>query len=147
MWAFRGIGHYKGIISRMVIPYSITSSLSMVEYNDRRSTIITTSVSPMPLVYRCKTCGLVLHYLERVGQDYVGVPSIREVLSRYGYTCPHCKSRLSYPSQQDITITSVATAQKIGLVPVRVGDHYFVNVLDTIIDLMRGETRPAEVQE
>ena len=99
-------------------------------------TIITIPVSPMPLVYRCKNCGLVLHYLEHVGQDYIGVPSIREVLSRYGYMCPNCKSRLSFPAQQDITITSTAAAHRIGLTPVRVGDRYFVRVVDTLLDLM-----------
>ena len=101
----------------------------------------------MPLVYRCKNCGRVLHYLERVGQDYVGVPSIREILSRYGYTCPHCKSRLSYPSQSDIIITSVKTAKKLGLTPVRIGDHYFVKITDTILDLMKGLPKPEEVKE
>ncbi len=87
----------------------------------------------MPLVYRCKECGYVLHYLEYVGQDYVGVPSITEVLSKYGYTCPKCKSRLRLPSQTDILITSVTTAKRRNLMPIRVGDDYYVpmSILDT----------------
>ena len=91
----------------------------------------------MPLVYRCKNCGRVLHYLAHVGQDYIGVPSINEVLSKYGYTCPSCKSRLSYPSQQDITITSAATARRLGLTPIRVGDHYFVKAVDTLLEFSK----------
>jgi rubredoxin len=80
----------------------------------------------MPLVYRCNNCGFVLHYLEHVGQDFIGVPSITEVLSRYGYTCPKCKSRLSRPSQENILITSVGVAKKKNLLPMRIGDDYYV---------------------
>lgn len=80
----------------------------------------------MPLVYRCSNCGYVLHYLERVGQDFVGVPSITEVLSRYGFTCPKCKNKLSKPSQEDIIITSVRVAASKNMMPVRVGEDYYV---------------------
>jgi len=80
----------------------------------------------MPLVYRCGNCGFVLHYLEHVGQDFIGVPSITEVLSKYGYACPKCKSRLSKPSQENILITSVWVAKRKNMLPVRVGDDYYV---------------------
>lgn len=80
----------------------------------------------MPLVYRCKNCGFVFHYLQYVGQDYIGVPSVYEVMGKYGYTCPKCKSKLTPPSQQDILITSTKLARSLGLLPVRVGDNYYV---------------------
>lgn len=80
----------------------------------------------MPLVYRCSNCGYVFHYLERVGQDFIGVPSVLEILSKYGYMCPKCKSRLSRPSQEDIVITSYETARRRGMLPVRVGNEYYV---------------------
>ncbi|MEM1620032.1 MAG: hypothetical protein QXU97_06010 [Fervidicoccaceae archaeon] len=82
----------------------------------------------MPLVYRCKGCGYVLHYLRYVGQDYVGVPSVYEVLSRYGYVCPKCGSRLSRPSQEDVLITSADAAKTMGLLPVEVGGSFYVDV-------------------
>ena len=80
----------------------------------------------MPIVFRCKTCGYVLHYLEYVGQDYIGVPSLTEILGKYGYMCPKCKTRLSPPSREDIIITSVAVARRRNMMPIRVGDEYYV---------------------
>lgn len=80
----------------------------------------------MPLVYRCSNCGYVLHYLEKVGQDFVGVPSVTEILSKFGYTCPKCKNSLRKPSQEDVIITSVAVAKKKNMLPVRVGEEYYV---------------------
>jgi len=80
----------------------------------------------MPLVYRCGNCGYVLHYLERVGQDFLGVPSVIEVLSRYGYTCPKCRSRLRKPTQESVVITSASNAAARGMTPVRIGQDYYV---------------------
>jgi len=87
----------------------------------------------MPLVYRCKECGFVFHYLEYVGQDYVGIPSIYEVMGRYGHTCPKCKSRLSFPSQSDIIITSIRTAKLKNMLPIKVGEDYYIP--SSILDL------------
>ncbi len=89
----------------------------------------------MPIVYRCKNCGYVFHYLEKVGQDYIGVPSVTEVLGRYGYTCPKCKSRLSPPSQNDILITSTQIALRKGMMPIRIGNNYYVRLPTTILNL------------
>ncbi len=94
-------------------------------------------VIPLPVVYRCKNCGYVFHYLEYVGQDYIGVPSVNEILGRYGYTCPKCKSRLSRPAQSDIMITSISTAKKKNLMPIKIGDNYYVRVPSSILDLQR----------
>lgn len=98
----------------------------------------------MPLVYRCGNCGYVLHYLERVGQDFIGVPSITEVLSKYGHTCPKCKNRLSKPSQEDILITSLSVAKTKNLLPTRVGDDYYVlnkiSILPTLLKPHTSET-------
>lgn len=80
----------------------------------------------MPLVYRCGNCGFVLHYLGHVGQDFIGVPSITDVLSKYGHMCPKCKSRLTRPSQENIIITSTNVAKAKNMLPVRVGDSYYV---------------------
>jgi len=80
----------------------------------------------MPIVYRCKSCGYVLHYLRYVGQDFLGVPSVYEVLGKYGYTCPKCKSKLRPPSQEDILIASARSASAMGLLPVKVGAGYYV---------------------
>uniref|UniRef100_A0A7J3ZJB9 Uncharacterized protein n=1 Tax=Fervidicoccus fontis TaxID=683846 RepID=A0A7J3ZJB9_9CREN len=90
----------------------------------------------MPLVYRCKNCGFVFHYLQYVGQDYIGVPSVYEVMGKYGYTCPKCKSRLTPPSQQDILITSTRLARSLDLLPIKVGESYYV-VRDSSIPALK----------
>jgi hypothetical protein len=63
-----------------------------------------------------------------VGQDYIGVPSVNEILGRYGYMCPKCKTRLSPPSQRDIVITSMRVARKKEMLPIKIGSHYYVKV-------------------
>jgi len=99
----------------------------------------------LPIVYRCKNCGYVLHYLQKVGQDYIGIPSVSEVMSKHGYICPKCKSKLSRPSQDDIIITTVAVAKKKSMLPVRVGSSYYVPM--SIIDgLKLGSNNAEEVE-
>jgi RNA polymerase subunit RPABC4/transcription elongation factor Spt4 len=49
----------------------------------------------MPIRYRCRNCGAVLYEFTRVGQDYMGVPTPREVAFMYFFTCPVCKSPLN----------------------------------------------------
>jgi len=53
-------------------------------------------------------------------------------MSKHGYICPKCKSKLSRPSQDDIIITTVAVAKKKSMLPVRVGSSYYVPM--SIID-------------
>ncbi|MEM0021137.1 MAG: hypothetical protein QW039_05735 [Fervidicoccaceae archaeon] len=91
----------------------------------------------MPIVYRCRNCGYVLHYLQKVGQDYIGIPSINEIMSKHGYICPKCKTKLSKPSQEDILITTIAVAKKRGMIPVRIGGSYYVPM--SILDKLKGE--------
>jgi len=50
----------------------------------------------MPVRYRCRNCGAVLYEFKRVGQDYIGVPTPREVAFMYHFTCPVCKSQLNW---------------------------------------------------
>ncbi|MGC8679247.1 MAG: hypothetical protein ACP5TH_05565, partial [Fervidicoccaceae archaeon] len=59
-------------------------------------------------------------------QDYVGIPSISEVMSKHGYICPKCKSKLTKPSQEDIKITTTSVARKKSMLPIRVGNSYYV---------------------
>lgn len=80
----------------------------------------------MPIVYRCKNCGYVFHYLEKVGQDYVGIPSVLEVLGKYGYICPKCKSKLSLPSNEDVIITSLTNARNKNMLPIKIGNSYYI---------------------
>ncbi len=58
----------------------------------------------MPIVYKCKNCGFVLHVFEHVGQDFYGVPSPSEIASWYGGVCPRCGHKLGVPTPNDITI-------------------------------------------
>ncbi|HEW64280.1 hypothetical protein IOK49_00205 [Fervidicoccus fontis] len=89
----------------------------------------------MPIVYKCKNCGYVFHYLEHVGQDYIGIPSLNEIIGKYGSVCPKCGSKLSKPSQEDIVITSLSTAVKKNMLPVSVGGSLYVlsSILDTSV--------------
>lgn len=67
----------------------------------------------MPVVYRCKHCGTVLHVFFKVGQDYYGIPTPSEVISLFGGVCPKCGARLHVPSLQDIRIVHLASAVKL----------------------------------
>ncbi len=58
----------------------------------------------MPVVYRCKNCGFVLHVFQHVGQDFYGVPSPSEISSWYSGVCPKCGHRLGKPGRDDVTI-------------------------------------------
>ena len=58
----------------------------------------------MPVVYRCKHCGFILHVFVRVGQDTYGVPTPRELRSIYGGLCPRCGHRLEPPTLNDIIV-------------------------------------------
>ena len=58
----------------------------------------------MPIVYRCKHCGFILHVFVRVGQNSYGVPTPSELMSQYGDHCPRCGHRLTPPSLSDIII-------------------------------------------
>jgi rubredoxin len=93
-------------------------------------------------VYRCKNCGYVLHYLQKVGQDYVGIPSINEVMSKNGYICPKCKTKLTKPSQNDILITTIGIAKKRTMLPVKIGGSFYVPM-----SLLNGGKTQSEAEE
>lgn len=67
----------------------------------------------MPVVYRCKHCGTILHVFFKVGQDYYGIPTPSEVISLFGGVCPKCGTRLHVPSLQDIRIVHLVSAVKL----------------------------------
>lgn len=58
----------------------------------------------MPIVYRCKVCGFILHVFVRVGQNSYGVPTPSELMSQYGGICPRCGHQLEPPTIDDIII-------------------------------------------
>ena len=58
----------------------------------------------MPIVYRCRYCGFILHVFKRVGQDSYGIPTPSELSARYGGFCPRCGNRLSKPTLKDIVV-------------------------------------------
>jgi len=67
----------------------------------------------MPVVYRCKHCGTILHIFFKVGQDYYGIPTPSEVISLFGGVCPKCGTRLRAPSIQDIHVVHLASAVRL----------------------------------
>ncbi len=58
----------------------------------------------MPVVYRCKHCGFILHVFVKVGQSSYGVPTPSELISIYGGACPRCGHRLEPPTLNDIVV-------------------------------------------
>ena len=60
----------------------------------------------MPIVYRCKVCGFILHVFARVGQNSYGVPTPGELISQYGGMCPRCGHQLEPPTPSDIIVES-----------------------------------------
>ncbi|KSW12200.1 hypothetical protein CF15_05415 [Pyrodictium occultum] len=58
----------------------------------------------MPVVYRCRVCGFILHVFVRVGQNSYGLPTPSELASQFGGICPRCGSPLGRPSLNDIVI-------------------------------------------
>jgi len=58
----------------------------------------------LPIVYRCGSCGFILHVFVKVGQNSYGVPTPTEIAAWYGGICPYCGSPLHQPSLDDITI-------------------------------------------
>ncbi len=58
----------------------------------------------MPIVYRCKHCGFILHVFVRVGQNSYGVPTPSELMSQYGGICPRCGHPLEPPTMRDIIL-------------------------------------------
>jgi len=58
----------------------------------------------MPVIYRCRICGFILHVFKRVGQDSYGMPTPSELSARYGGFCPRCGNRLSKPTLKDIIV-------------------------------------------
>ena len=58
----------------------------------------------MPIVYRCKNCGFILHVFVRVGQNSYGVPTPSELASWYGGICPRCGAPLGRPTLSDIIV-------------------------------------------
>jgi len=55
----------------------------------------------VPVVYRCSRCGYILDVFVRVGQNSYGVPTPRELASRYGGICPRCGHRLNTSPDPD----------------------------------------------
>ncbi|ALL01351.1 hypothetical protein Pyrde_1305 [Pyrodictium delaneyi] len=65
----------------------------------------TNRVSPaVPIVYRCRTCGFILHVFVKVGQNSYGIPTPSELSSQFGGICPRCGSMLNTPTLNDIVI-------------------------------------------
>ncbi len=62
----------------------------------------------MPVIYRCKDCGTILHVFEYVGQDFYGVPSPSEVALWRGGFCPKCGRKIGVPRPEDIHIRYVS---------------------------------------
>ncbi len=62
----------------------------------------------MPVIYRCRDCGAVLHVFEYVGQDFYGVPSPSEVALWRGGFCPKCGHKIGAPRPEDIHIRYVS---------------------------------------
>ncbi len=58
----------------------------------------------VPIVYRCKRCGFILHVFVKVGQNSYGIPTPSELASQYGDQCPYCGRRLERPMLSDIII-------------------------------------------
>ncbi len=58
----------------------------------------------MPVLFRCKHCSSIIFIFERVGQDCFGLPSPTELINKFNGVCPHCGSKLSIPSLEDIKI-------------------------------------------
>ena len=58
----------------------------------------------MPIVYRCKSCGFILHVFVKVGQNSYGVPTPSELASWYGGICPMCGHPLERPRLDDIVV-------------------------------------------
>jgi len=58
----------------------------------------------LPIVYRCKVCGFLLHVFVRVGQNSYGVPTPSELMSQYGGICPRCGHSLEPPTLDDIIV-------------------------------------------
>ena len=59
----------------------------------------------MPIVYRCKRCGYVLHVTPYVGFDSFGVPTPSELAYWYGGVCPRCGSPLNTkPGHDDVRV-------------------------------------------
>ncbi len=69
----------------------------------------------MPVVYKCRNCGTILHVFYKVGQDYYGIPTPSEVISLFGGVCPRCGSKLRIPQLQDIRIVHLASAIRLRL--------------------------------
>lgn len=67
----------------------------------------------MPVVYRCRQCGTILHVFFKVGQDYYGIPTPSEVISLFGGICPKCGARLHIPSIQNIRVVHLASAIRL----------------------------------
>jgi len=66
----------------------------------------------MPVVYRCRSCGFILHVYERVGQDRYGIPTPSRIAIRYGGRCPRCGAPLGTPSLGDILVIPLAPRRK-----------------------------------
>jgi hypothetical protein len=58
----------------------------------------------MPIVYRCRRCGFILHVFVKVGQNSYGVPTPSELASQFGGICPRCGAPLGKPSLNDIIV-------------------------------------------
>ncbi len=69
----------------------------------------------MPVVYKCRNCGTILHVFYKVGQDYYGIPTPSEVISLFGGVCPRCGSKLRVPQLQNIRIVHLASAIRLRL--------------------------------
>jgi len=66
----------------------------------------------MPVKYVCSNCGHVLWVFNKVGQDYLGVPTPDEIRRIYG-VCPVCKSEFVKPSIERIDIRVVKPVNRI----------------------------------
>ena len=58
----------------------------------------------VPIVYRCRICGFILHVFVKVGQNSYGIPTPSELSSQFGGICPRCGSMLNTPTLNDIVI-------------------------------------------
>ncbi len=58
----------------------------------------------MVVIYRCKNCGFILHKFVRVGQDFYGLPTPTELITKYNGRCPNCGSKLKVPTLNDIIL-------------------------------------------
>lgn len=67
----------------------------------------------MPIVYVCKNCGYVLFRFEKVGQDFFGARSHRDIAKMYNGKCPKCGHEIQAPEPEDIIIRPKRIARPV----------------------------------